>query len=254
MPILLKSPADIDRMRASGIVVAQVHRRLAELVQPGITTAELDDVARQMIENAGGYPSFLNYHGYPGSICTSVNEEIVHGIPGPRVLISGDIISIDIGVKLDGFHADAARTHPVGDVSAEASALIAATEAAFWAGFAQVREGGRIGDVAHAIGTYAEERGYGVILGYGGHGVGRSMHEDPHVPNAGEPGTLTLLRPGMTFAIEPMLSIGPPDTVELEDGWTVIVKGGGLAAHYEHTVAVAGEEALVLTADGEDVL
>lgn len=254
MPILLKAPADIDRMRAAGIVVARVHARLREIVRPGVTTGELDDIAREMIEAAGGYPSFLNYHGYPKSICASVNEQVVHGIPGDRVLVEGDIVSIDVGVKLDGFHADAAVTLPVGEVRPAARALIEATEGAFWAGYAQVREGGRLGDIGHAIQTYAESRGYGVILGYGGHGIGRSMHEDPHVSNAGTPGTGTLLRPGMTLAIEPMLSIGPPDVVELDDGWTVVLASGNLAAHFEHTVAVAGDEALILTAAPDGVV
>jgi methionyl aminopeptidase len=254
MPIVMKSPGDIDRMRAAGIVVARVHARLRDMIAPGVTTGELDEVAFTMIDEAGGYPSFLNYNGFPKSICTSINDEIVHGIPGDRALIEGDIISIDVGVKLDGFHADAARTHPVGTVSDDARMLIEATEAAFWAGYAQVREGNRMGDVAHAIQTFAESRGYGVILGYGGHGIGRSMHEDPHVPNAGEPGTLSLLRPGMTFAIEPMLSIGPPTARELEDGWTVVVESGAFAAHFEHTVGVAGEEALILTADPDNML
>lgn len=241
-------------MRAAGLVVARVHDALRDMLRPGVMTGALDDAAREMIEGAGGYPSFLHYNGFPKSICASVNEEIVHGIPGPRELRAGDIVSIDVGVKLNGFHADAARTHAVGDVSDELRALIDATEAAFWAGYARVREGGRMGDVAHAIQTYAESRGYGVILGYGGHGIGRSMHEDPHVPNAGEPGTLSLLRPGMTFAIEPMLSIGPPLARELADGWTVVVASGSPAAHFEHTVAVAGEEALILTAGPGDVL
>ena len=207
-----------------------------------------------MIDGGRRLPVVSQLQRFPKSICASVNEEIVHGIPGSRCSLKGDIVSIDVGVKLDGFHADAARTHPVGTVSEEVRALIAATEAAFWAGYQQVREGGRMGDVAHAIQTYAESRGYGVILGYGGHGIGRSMHEDPHVPNAGEPGTLSLLRPGMTFAIEPMLSIGPPLARELDDGWTVVVASGASAAHFEHTVAVAGEEALILTADADNVI
>ncbi|RIK39496.1 MAG: type I methionyl aminopeptidase [Chloroflexi bacterium] len=254
MPIVLKSPADIDKMRASGLVVARAHALARSLIRPGVSTGEIDAAVHELIVDAGGYPSFLGYHGYPRSICASVNEQIVHGIPGDRVLVEGDIISIDIGVKLDGFHADAAVTHAVGEISEEKRALIEATEGAFWAGYHEVREGRRMGDVSHAIQTYAETRGYGVILGYGGHGIGRSMHEDPHVSNAGAPGSGTLLRPGMTFAIEPMLCIGPPDAIELDDGWTVVVASGQPAAHFEHTVAVAGEEALILTAAVEPVV
>jgi methionyl aminopeptidase len=247
MPVLLKSASDIDRMRASGIVVAEVHAALRALIEPGITTRELDTVAYDLITSAGGYPSFLNYRGYPASICASVNEEILHGIPGDRVLGAGDIISIDVGVKLDGFHADAAFTAAVGQISADAQELIDVTEQCFWRGYEAIAIGRRLGDVAQIIQAFAESRGFGVVREYAGHGVGRQMHEDPSVPNWGKAGTGSPIRSGMTFALEPMITAGQPETRILPDGWTVITVDGSLAAHYEHTIAIVDDTVTLLT-------
>jgi methionyl aminopeptidase len=254
VPIVLKSLADIERMRAAGAVVADVHAALRMLVEPGISTRELDAVAHNMIVSAGGYPSFLGYHGYPASICASINDVVLHGIPDDTVLQDGDIISIDVGVKLDGFHGDAAVTLAVGSISAEAQRLIETVEACFWAGFKQLLDGGRLGDAAHAVQAYAEERGFGVIREYAGHGVGRQMHEDPSVPNVGQPGTGAILRNGMTFAMEPMITAGSPETRVRPDRWTVETVDGSLAAHFEHTVAIVGGEAVVLTVVSQLVL
>jgi methionyl aminopeptidase len=254
MPIVLKSPDDIARMEAAGAVVAHVHAALRPMIAPGISTRELDAQAYRLITAAGGYPSFLGYRGYPASICASVNEVVLHGIPNDTPLTSGDILSIDIGVKLDGFHGDAAVTYGVGPVSDEAQSLIDVTEACFWAGFERLRDGGRLGDATSTIQEYAESRGYGVIREYAGHGIGRRMHEDPSVPNFGQPGSGTLLRKGMTFAMEPMIIAGDPATRVLADGWTVVTISGALAAHYEHTVAIDGERARLLTAVTQPVI
>lgn len=247
MPIVIKSPADIERMRAAGRLVAEVHVEMAKLITPGITTVELDDRAREIIEAAGATPSFLGYGGFPKSICASVNEEIVHGIPGDRVLEAGQILSVDVGAYLDGFHGDAAVTYPVGDVAENLKGLIEDTEKAFWVGFEYARAGIRIGDISSAIQDYAESRGLGVIRLYGGHGIGRRMHEDPSVLNYGEPGTGAKLQPGMTLAIEPMLVLGSPETRELDDDWTVVTVDGSAAAHFEHTVLISDDEPEVLT-------
>ncbi len=238
MPILIKSAANIEAMRAAGQVVAEVHRKMAGIIEPGITTAELDAAAVAIISAAGGSASFLGYGGFPASICASVNEEVIHGIPGDRALLEGDVISIDVGVFLDGFHGDAAATYPVGTISDEAAALIAATEAAFEAGFAAAVAGNRVGDISAAIQQSAEAAGFGIVRGYAGHGVGRRMHEDPSVPNYGEAGTGAKLQPGMTLAIEPMVTLGSHETEELDDGWTVVTVDRKPAAHYEHTVLV----------------
>jgi methionyl aminopeptidase len=247
VPIVIKSAEDIEKMRAAGRVVAQVHAMLAVKIRPGVTTGELDRAAHAMIVEAGGTPSFLNYHGYPRSICTSVGREVVHGIPGDRVLEEGEIVSVDVGVYMNGFHGDAANTYPVGQVDREIVALINAAREAFWAGFAVARPGKRVGDVSAAVQTAIEERGYGVVRGYGGHGVGRSMHEDPSVPNYGEPSTGARLQPGMTFALEPMLTLGDPEVVELDDGWTVVTRDGKPSAHFEHTLLITENEPEILT-------
>jgi methionyl aminopeptidase len=248
VPVVLKSPADIERMQAAGAVAASVHERLRGLVQPGITTRELDAVGHDLIVAAGGTPSFLNYRGYPASVCTSVNDEILHGIPGERVLRDGDIISLDLGVYLDGFHADAAVSIPVGTVEPRLIELIETTEECFWVGFRALRAGGRIGDAGSVIQALAESRGFGVVRDYAGHGVGRKIHEDPSVPNYGRPGSGSLLRRGMTFALEPMLTLGAHETRLLRDNWTVVTRDGSPAAHYEHTVAITDDGPLILTA------
>ena len=249
MPIVIKSPADIERMRAAGLLVAQVHARMREIVKPGVTTAELDRVAAEMLAAAGAKASFLGVGGtYPASICASVDEELVHGIPGPRVLKEGQIISVDIGAYLNGFHGDAAVTYPVGKVSQELQDLIAAAERCFWAGAKAAKAGARIGDVSAAVQREAEAGGYSVIREYGGHGIGRKMHEEPSVLNWGDPGTGTRLQNGMTFALEPMIALGSPETRELADGWTVVMADGRPAAHYEHTLLINDDEPIVLTA------
>ncbi len=247
MPIVLKSPDDIERMRAAGVVVAAVHERLRQLVEPGITTRELDAFAFEMITAAGGSPSFLNYHGYPASICASVNDEILHGIPGGRTLKSGDIISIDLGVYLDGFHGDAAVTIPIGMVEPRITELIETTEACFWAGYRALTVGGRIGDAGSVIQELAESRGFGVVRDFAGHGIGRKMHEEPTVPNYGQSGSGTKLRVGMTFALEPMLTLGSPELRILSDEWTVVTVDGLPAAHFEHTIAITAAGPVILT-------
>lgn len=247
MPIVIKSPAEIEKMAAAGRIVAQVHRRMAEMVGPGATTIELDEAAHAIITGAGGHPSFLGHHGFPASICASVNEELVHGIPNDRPLEDGDVLSIDVGVFLNGFHGDAAVTYLVGDPDKESRDLVQATEESFFAGVQQVRPGVRLGDVSAAIQAVADEHGYGLIREYGGHGIGRKLWEEPHIPNHGQPGTGPKLRAGMTLAIEPMLSIGPPDTRVLEDDWTVVMADGKNAAHYEHTVLVTEDGHRLLT-------
>lgn len=247
MPVVLKSPADLERMRAAGAVVASVHERLRGLVQPGITTRELDAIAYDTIAAAGGTPSFLNYRGYPSSICASVNEEILHGIPGDRVLQNGDVLSLDLGVYLDGFHGDAAVTIPVGIVEPRVLELVETAEECFWAGFRALKVGGRIGDAGSVIQALAESRGFGVVRDYAGHGVGRKMHEEPTVPNFGRPGSGSQLRVGMTFALEPMLTLGSHETRVLPDNWTVVTTDGSPAAHHEHTVAIAADGPVILT-------
>jgi methionyl aminopeptidase len=249
MPIVIKSPADIERMRAAGLLVARIHARMREVIKPGITTGELDAIAVEMLAEAGAEASFLGYQGtFPASICASVNEVLVHGFPGPRALREGDIISVDIGAYLHGFHGDAAVTYPVGKVSQELQELIATAERCFWVGLEKVRAGNRMGDVSAAIQREAESNGYSVIREYGGHGIGRKMHEEPSVLNWGEPGTGTRLQNGMTFAIEPMIALGSAETLELEDGWTVVMADGRAAAHYEHTVLVNDDQPVILTA------
>lgn len=247
MAIHIKSAAEIEKMRVAGQVVARVHALMAEMIKPGVTTGELDSAARQLIEEAGGTPSFLGYHGYPASICASVGCEVVHGIPGDRVLQEGEIVSIDVGAYVNGFHGDAAVTYPVGAISEELADLIAASQRAFEAGYAKARAGNRVGDISAAIQAAIESAGYGVVLYYGGHGIGRMMHEDPSVPNYGEPNTGARLQPGMALAVEPMLTLGSPETRELEDGWTVVTVDGSPAAHYEHTILITEGDAEILT-------
>jgi methionyl aminopeptidase len=247
MTVTLKSSREVELMRAAGQVVAEVHELMREHTRPGVTTGELNEMAHQHITSSGGVPSFLGYHGFPGSICTSVNEQIVHGIPGNRVLQDGDIISIDVGVILDGYHGDAARTLPVGVVSDDVSRLIQATEDSFWAGVEYARADQKLGDIGAAIQKLAESRGFHVVREYVGHGIGREMHEGPQVPNYGEAGTGRRLRSGMTLAIEPMLNIGSPGTRQLDDGWTVVTDGGGYSAHYENTVCITDGDPDVLT-------
>jgi methionyl aminopeptidase len=249
--IQIKTPGQFAIMREAGLVVARTLELVAAAVRPGVSTAELDALAEHEIRAAGATPSFLGYHGYPATLCTSVNDEIVHGIPSPaRRLNEGDVVSLDCGAIIAGWHGDAAVTVGVGPVSAEHAALLSVCEAALWQGLAQARAGGRLGDISHAVETSITQAGpYGVVQEYTGHGIGTAMHMDPPVPNYGRPGRGPRLRVGMALAIEPMVVLGHPETVLLDDGWTVITADGSWAAHFEHTVAITAEGPWVLTAE-----
>ena len=249
MSIEIKTPEQFTVMREAGLVVARTLRILAAAVRPGVTTAELDALAEAEIRAAGAIPSFKGYHGYPATICTSVNEEIVHGIPSQqRILREGDIISIDCGAIVRGWHGDAAVTVGVGAISAEHAGLLQACETALWRGLAQARAGHRLGDISHAVEASICRSGrYRVVEEYTGHGIGSAMHMDPPVPNYGRPGRGPRLRPGMALAIEPMVMLGRQETVLLDDEWTVITADGSWAAHFEHTVAVTEDGPWVLT-------
>lgn len=249
MPIVIKSPAEIEKMADAGRIVARVHQVMLEMVKPGVTTIELDAAAHAVITEAGGHPSFLGHHGFPASICASVNEELVHGIPNNRPLVEGDVLAIDVGVLLNGYHGDAAVTYLVGVCSQVDRDLVDATRGSFFAGLEQVRDGARLGDVSAAIEAYVNERGFGLIREYGGHGIGRKLWEEPHIPNHGTAGVGPRLRAGMTLAIEPMLSAGDPETKVLEDAWTVVMADGKKSAHYEHTVLVTEDGHRLLTMD-----
>jgi len=252
MPILLKSAADIQAMHDAAQINDEVLRTIREAIRPGVTTAELDKIAYSIIVRHGGTPAFLGYppgskHPFPATITVAVNEELVHGIPGPRVLKEGDIISIDCGTVYKGFVADAAYTAPVGRISPEAQRLLEVTEQSLYIGIEASVPGNHVGDIGHAIQTFVEGHGMNVVREYGGHGVGRAMHEEPHIPNWGKPGRGVKLRPGMTFALEPMVMLGSPKTRVLKDRWTVVTADGKLCAHFEHTVAVTENGPLILT-------
>lgn len=249
--IEVKTPEQIARMRKAGLVVAHTLSVLAEAVRPGISTGDLDEIAEREIRSAGAVPSFLGYYGYPATICTSVNEEIVHGIPSKgRELSPGDIISIDCGAIVDGWHGDAALSVGVGKIAPADQALLDACEAALWQGIAQAAPGRRLSDISHAVEQSARASGsYGLIREYTGHGIGTAMHMDPAVPNYGPPGRGPKLRAGVALAIEPMITLGGRQTAELADGWTVITVDGSRAAHFEHTVAITPDGPWVLTAE-----
>ena len=245
--IIRKSSQEIERMARSGRVVAETHRLIGEHVRPGVTTAELDELAEEYIRSQGGVPTFLGYKGFPASLCLSPNDMVVHGIPGAYRLDEGDILSVDVGVTLDGFVADAAYTHAVGEVAPEARRLLEVGQEALAAGVAQARPGNRLSDIGHAVQTVTEAAGYSVIRSLVGHGVGRSMHEDPQIPNFGEPGKGPVLQPGMTLAIEPMINAGGPDVVLHDDNWSISTEDGSLSCHFEHTVAVTESGPRILT-------
>lgn len=247
MAITIKSDRDIEKMKAAGHVVSVCHQRIEAAVAPGVTTGELDAIVVDTLKEHNALASFLGYNGFPASICASVNEEIVHGFPGKRVLNEGDIIAVDIGAIVDGWHGDSAWTYAVGKISSQAEQLLKDTEQALYAGVAEARAGNRLGAIGHAVEKFAAPRGYGIVRGYGGHGIGRRMHEDPHVPNFGSANYGPVLRPGMTFAIEPMLNIGTEETEVLSDDWTVVTADGSLSAHFEFTVAVTEGDPLILT-------
>lgn len=246
--IIKKTPAEIEKMRAAGAVVARCLKELAEQIVPGkTTTLDLDRMAEELIKKHGAISSFKNYRGYPNTVCVAVNEEVVHGIPGSRILIPGDIVGIDLGAIVDGWHGDSAITVAIGgQASDEAMALLKVTKEALFKGIEQAKPGNRLTDIGHAIQSYVERRGYSVVRDLVGHGIGRSMHEDPHVPNYGKPGKGIRLEEGMTLAIEPMVNIGTYEVVTLGDDWTVVTRDRKLSAHFEHTVAI--------TKDGPDIL
>jgi methionyl aminopeptidase len=246
--IVCKSPAEIGKMRASNGLVADVLAHLATMVVPGVTTLELDQEAERLVRAAGAEPAFKGYRGFPSTLCVSVNEEVVHGIPSKRRLVEGDIISIDMGVKLNGFYGDSAVTLPVGRISPEAAQLLRVTEESLEKGISQVRVGGRVSDIGHAIQTHVEAHGFSVVRQFVGHGIGASLHEEPQIANYGDPGRGPRLTEGMTLAIEPMVNLGSDGVKVLRDGWTAVTKDGSLSAHFEHTVAVMSDGPLVLTA------
>jgi len=248
MGIIIKSEREIAIMRQAGEILAAVLEELKSSVKPGMKTKELDEIAAREIAKRGARPSFKGYHGFPASLCTSINDQIVHGIPGGTVMKEGDIISIDLGVIYDGFQADAAVTAGVGDVGQSAQGLMEATGGALNVGIAAARAGARLGDISAAIQKYAEARGYAVVREYTGHGIGRQMHEDPQIANFGKPGTGPELKKGMTFALEPMLNKGDWPTRVGDDAWTVYTADGSLSAHFEHTIAITDGKAEVLTA------
>ena len=241
---------EIDKMRRAGRVVAEMHDRIRAAVRPGVTTSALDKIGREVIEARGARSNFLGYHGYPAVICASPNEVIVHGIPGSRRLREGDIVSIDCGAVVDGYHGDAAFTTGVGAISAEAARLIEVTEKSLHAGIAEMVAGKSIGDIGHAVQGVAEGAGYAVVREYVGHAIGTAMHETPEVPNYGRPGRGPKLRVGNVFAVEPMVCQGSAETVLLDDGWTVVTADGSLAAHWEHTIAITDDGPEILTVSG----
>jgi methionyl aminopeptidase len=237
----------VEAIRAAARLVARTLRMLGRHVRPGVTTAELDRLAEAFIRDQGGRPSFKGYRGFPASICTSVNEEVVHGIPGPRELRAGDIVGIDVGVEMDGYHGDAAWTFAVGTASPEAARLLEVTREALMKGIGQARVGHRVGDISHAIQTHVEAHGFSVVRALVGHGIGREMHEEPQVPNYGLPGRGLKLRAGQVLAIEPMVNAGTGEVVTREDGWTISSQDGRLSAHFEHTVAVEADGPTILS-------
>lgn len=234
-------------MREAGRITARALRLVGEAVRPGVTTAELDRIAEESIRSAGAVPAFKGYHGFPGTICSSLNDQVVHGIPGPTQLAEGDILSVDVGAIVDGYYGDSARTFAVGEVADTARSLMEATSRALEAGIAECVPGRRLYDISHAVQNVAEGQGFSVVREYVGHGIGRSMHEDPQLPNFGPPGQGPVLAPGMVFAIEPMVNAGGAAVRSLDDGWTVVTEDGSLSAHFEHTVAVTEDGPLVLT-------
>ena len=248
--VTVKTAEQVEHMRRAGLVVARTLERVQAAVAPGVTTGRLDTIAEECIRDQGAVPSFLGYHGFPGSICASAGAEVVHGIPGDRVLSDGELLSIDCGAILDGWHGDAAVTVPVGECADDLLALSSVTEQALWAGLAAVRPGGRLSDVGHAVEQVVRPHGYGLLEDYTGHGIGRAMHEPPPVPNLAPsgPGRGMALEPGIVLAVEPMATLGRGDVVELDDGWTVVTADGRQAAHWEHTVAVTPQGPWVLTA------
>jgi methionyl aminopeptidase len=245
--IVCKSAREIEKMRAANGLVADVLAQLAAMVAPGVTTAALDAEAERLVRAGGAEPAFKGYRGYPATLCASINEQVVHGIPSSRALVEGDIVSLDMGVKLNGFYGDSAVTVPVGRVSEDASRLLRVAQESLEKGIGQVRVGGRVSDIGHAIQAHVEANGFSVVREFVGHGIGASLHEEPQIANYGEPGRGPRLAEGMVFAIEPMVNLGRPAVKVLADGWTAVTRDGSLSAHFEHTVAVTNSGPLVLT-------
>jgi methionyl aminopeptidase len=247
--IVCRSAAELEKMRAAGRLVGQVLTALAAKVAPGVTTADLDAIAEGLIVDAGAIPAFKGYHGYPATICASVNDEVIHGIPsGQRVLQAGDVISIDVGASLGGFFGDSAVTLPVGQVSEAAATLLRVTDESLYKAIEVVKPGGRVSDIGHAVQKHVEAYGFSVVREFVGHGIGQQMHEDPQVPNYGEPGRGPRLAEGMVLAIEPMVNAGKAAVKVLSDGWTAVTRDRSLSAHFEHTVAVTADGPWILTA------
>ena len=245
--ITLKSQIEIETMREAGRIVGLAHEAVAKAIRPGVTTLELNAVAEKVIRDHGAIPSFLGYGGFPASICASINDVLVHGIPNHTRLKDGDIISIDIGAVYKGYHGDSAWTHAVGEISDEAKNLMKVTRESLFIGLQQAKPGNRLGDICHAIGEYVESHGYSVPVDYTGHGIGTELHEEPAIPNYGRAGRGVLLKEGMTLAIEPMVHAGKPQTRVLQDDWTGVSKDGSLAAHYEHTIVITSTGYEILT-------
>jgi methionyl aminopeptidase len=247
--IVCRSAAELERMLAANQLVARILDQLARAVKAGVTTAELDALAERLVREAGAEPAFKGYRGYPATLCASINQEVVHGIPSStRTLQRGDIVSLDMGVKLDGYYGDSAVTVPVGDVPDKTKDLLRVTREALERAIAQVKVGGRLSDIGHAVQEWVESHGFSVVREFVGHGIGEKLHEEPQIPNYGQPGRGPKLAEGMVLAIEPMVAMGRPDVKVLGDGWTAVTKDGSLAAHFEHTVAVTADGPLVLTA------
>ena len=245
--IAIKSSRDLKAMREACVISARALKLAGEAVEPGVTTGEIDRRIRHYIESQGAVPSFLGYGGFPGSACISVNNEVIHGIPGKRVIHAGDIVSVDVGAYFNGYHGDNAATFAAGDITPEAQALLDATRESLQEGIRAAVAGNRIGDIGAAVQRYVEVRGYSVVRQFVGHGVGTNLHEDPSVPNFGTPGRGPRLLPGMTLAIEPMINAGTGDVRILSDGWTTVTKDGRLSAHFEHTVAITADGPVILT-------
>ena len=248
MSVSVKSPREIEKMRKAGHLLEQVHNELAKMIRPGVSTWEIDHEGEKIIRELGCIPNFLNYNGFPASFCTSINDEVVHGIPSKeRILREGDIISLDAGLIYEGYHSDAARTYGVGEISKEAQQLIDVTRQSFFEGIKYAKAGHHLHEISAAIGAYAEKFGYGVVRDLVGHGIGTSLHEDPQVPNFAQKRRGIRLQPGMTLAIEPMINMGRADVCWLDDDWTVVTEDGMLSAHYENTVLITEGEPELLT-------
>lgn len=248
MAILIKTAAEIETMRRSGAALRQVHEAVKAAVRVGASTMDLERAAAARIEELGVKPAFLGYHGYPAVLCTSVNHQVIHGIPNEKqVLREGDVVSVDCGVVVDGYYSDCAVTHPVGEISAPVRDLLRITEASLYAAIDKAVAGGRLSDISHAVQSMCESAGYGVVREFVGHGIGRSMHEDPQIPNFGDAGKGPRLKAGMVLAIEPMINMGSPEVKVLEDGWTAVTVDRSISAHFEHTVAITKDGPLILT-------